>query len=396
MALLASMFFGVLLFTAYSVNSMTNDNFNMNARAIFRTCAESPLHTAVRAGDVRAVDRLVKEGADIYALNCESLTSMHVAVLSDSDEMVLALARNRFDVNRKFNKGNTVLFHAAVHGMEKPLRKLVYLGAIVDFVNSEGSTPLYEAVAAYRPDMVRVLVSLGADTKKILPGGNTYLHKAAEEDNFDAALFLAGLGIPVDTLNNGGETPLNKSIIRDNPALVNFLISSGADITKTSKQGETYLHTAVRSRSVESLRALLEHSLPPDSKDSNQYTPIYGAVEKDDTRAAEVLLEFGANLNQKWRDDEINLLHWAATCGSTASIRWLILKGLSVNSLNICNYYALLYAAKFNQVEAAKILVELHSCINCRACNGYTPLGRALSMNSQAVAEYLRSVGAKE
>jgi hypothetical protein len=128
-------------------------------------------------------------------------------------------------------------------------------------------------------------------------------------------------------------------------------------------------------------------------------------------------------------DSEINPLHIAAYYGQNEMVKYLVEQGLEINSVDTYSRSALHYAAKNGQIEMVKYLVEqglkidsvdnynksaLHDAVvygqtemvkflykeikmdvNAKSAFG-TPLGIAIRNNKPQIAEYLRSVGAKE
>eukprot|EP01046_Picozoa_sp_COSAG06_P070621 COSAG06_NODE_19829_length_820_cov_1.643551_1_plen_82_part_10 len=73
----------------------------------------SELHRAANSGDTAAIARLVREGANVNAVDGNGNTPLHNAAISGHAEAVEALARAGAEVNAVNQYGNTPLHLAA-------------------------------------------------------------------------------------------------------------------------------------------------------------------------------------------------------------------------------------------------------------------------------------------
>jgi len=75
-----------------------------------------------------------------------------------------------------------------------------------------------------------------------------------------------------------------------------------------SEEGECVLQETMYERKsddrYEILTVFLENGAPTDTRGINDYTPLHVAASLNDTRALELLLRFGADLNARTRIDE--------------------------------------------------------------------------------------------
>lgn len=278
---------------------------------------------------------------------------MQVALDEENKKMIVTLLENQFDLNKNLADGLTPFIHALVKN----------------------------------PKLVPLLKKYGGLVEARHPsGGGTYLHSAAEKGDITLASVLLDNGASVNALDGRELTPIYRAIVNNKPAMVNFLFASGADL------GKTPLHTSVVRGSLDSLRALLQLGASVKTKDENGQSPIWKAVERDDVGAASLLVDFGANLTERWYSSERTLLNWAAMKGSVRSIEWLVKNGLSVNSVNKYDYTPLHNAAYYGHLRAAQVLVGLGACLSCTNVNYDKPSDLAKQESHTDVVEYLNSV----
>lgn len=71
-----------------------------------------------------------------------------------------------------------------------------------------------------------------------------------------------------------------------------------------------------------------------DAKDSNGRTPLMWAMRGEHEGSVRLLLEKGADLNQKCRGWDITALHNAAWCGNEAIMKLLVANGADINAMD--------------------------------------------------------------
>ena len=141
--------------------------------------AENELHKAATAGDVAKLNRLIKAGADVNAVNEDGWTPLHSAVYGGHTDAVIALIKAGADINA---------------------------------VNEIGWTPLHNAAYSGHTDAIIALIKAGADVNATSKGGwtpgRTPLHGAASEGHTDAVIVLIEAGAYTNATTNDGFTPL--------------------------------------------------------------------------------------------------------------------------------------------------------------------------------------------
>jgi ankyrin repeat protein len=206
---------------------------------------------------------------------------------------VRALLAKHANVNTTTTDGTTAL-HWAVHRNDlATVDQLIRAGANVKLANSYGVTPISMAAETGTAAVVERLLKAGADPNVTLVGGETVLMTAARAGNADAVKLLLAHGANVDARETTrDQTALMWAAAGGHTATVKVLLEGGADL---------------KARSTE-LKAFHEGTFIAGRKtaDSGErlpmFTPLLFAARSGHIDAARVLLDHGADVNDKVRD----------------------------------------------------------------------------------------------
>ena len=151
-----------------------------------------------------------------------------------------------------------------------------------------------------------------------LYGGDTALHIAAAAFSLPMAELVVSHGANCRAKNRRGAEPIhyasdgNRSESKAQAEVIVYLVSIGADPNAMDKSGVVPLHRAVRSRSLNAVRALLDGGAKLRQTNNSGSTPLHLAVQttgasgsgSDEARRQQesiikLLLERGANLTDK-------------------------------------------------------------------------------------------------
>lgn len=159
---------------------------------------------AVRSGDVSAVKSLLKQGADVNAVEGDGMTALHIAVQQSNEEVAQLLAYAGANLKATTRLGGyTPLLLASRTGDAPMVATLLKAGADPNAGTTNGTTPLMFAAASGDVDAVRTLLDAKADiaAKETAMGQSALMFAAAR-----------------------GRTPV-----------VKLLLSRGADVKASSK-----------------------------------------------------------------------------------------------------------------------------------------------------------------
>ena len=145
------------------------------------------------------------------------------------------LLAQKSDVNAPQPDGATAIQWAAYKDDLEMADTLIAAGANVSSKNREGATPLYLAGINGSPAMIEKLLKSGADANELGAGGETPLMLAARNGNLAALKILVDHKADVNAKEKlRGTTPLMWAAERGNSAAMKFLIEHGATVAATS------------------------------------------------------------------------------------------------------------------------------------------------------------------
>jgi ankyrin repeat protein len=263
---------------------------------------ETRLTEALRAGDHKAIQALLKQGADVNAADPDGTTPLQWAVRSDDADTVEMLLR---------------------------------AGANPRAANRYGVTPLSLAAAYGNAEILEILMNDGADPAAPAPAGETVLMVAARTGNPQAVKLLLGRGLDVNAREaTYGETALMWAAAGNHAQAVQLLIAHGADVNARSAELK-YPHDRF---GLEGVLTILPHG---------SWTALMYAAREGSVNAAGALAEAGADLNLTDPDGTTALV-LAIINGHFDTAALLLDKGADPNIADTAGMAALYAAVDMN------------------------------------------------
>ena len=153
------------------------------------------LYNAIYDGNIIKINKLIKEGADVNAIDTYGRTPLYLAATCEFNaDVIKALINAGANVNATNNAGQTPLLVAARNRSLDVIKALIDAGADVNATDNAGKTPLHYAACCNNADVIKILINAGADVNAKNNAGQIPLHIAANYRNLDAikALICAG------------------------------------------------------------------------------------------------------------------------------------------------------------------------------------------------------------
>lgn len=201
----------------------------------------TPLHRAVRRGDLAEVERLVAHGA-VDPMATPGRTPLLEAISCRHEPIAARLLAMGADPNA--GDGDWSLLTEAVHQDVVRDQTTNFTGLLLDAgadPNPPGYPPILMAVdqSGARSDLIRRLHSAGANIDARTPHGNSsVLHLiAAIYDDADLVATALACGAPLEATDDEGRTPLLVAAARTNAVVVAALLAAGADPTARDRDG---------------------------------------------------------------------------------------------------------------------------------------------------------------
>src|SRR5580704_12274712 len=154
---------------------------------------------------------------------------------------------------------------------------------------------------------LRVLLEQKADVNAPQTDGATAIQWAAYRDDMEMADLLIRAGANVKTPNRDGATALYLASLRGDAAMIDKLLNAGADPNERGPEGETPLMLASRAGNLDAIKVLLDHKADINAKDKIRgTTALLWPSEQAHPAAVQLLIARGANVSAATEPDTRN------------------------------------------------------------------------------------------
>ena len=320
------------------------------------------LISTVMFDQLGVAELLLRRGASVdYALK-GGRTALMIAARLDREKILQALLAGKADFNRTGPEGMTALLYAAQGDSAANVAALLEAGADADAVDTTGKrTPLIQAAASRQDaalDIMTQLLGAEADPALAATDGWTPLMAATLRLDPTRIKLLADYGADVNAVTADGRVALTVAAEQGNAAIVAYLVSIKADPDGGGEGYNTPLGAAVRSRSYETVRALVEAGARLEKAGPDGKTPLFLASGYQGLQIANYLLDKGADPNAINAKDGTTALMWAANAGNREMVERLLSAGASLTAKAHDGWTALQAARDAGHDDIARILNE--------------------------------------
>ena len=124
-------------------------------------------------------------------------------------------------------------------------------------------------------------------------------------------------------------------------------------------------------------------------------TSLHALVAKGDFEATRKQIEQGADVEAKDPSTGASVLHYAVMRGNPDILKYLLAKGVDVNSRTRNGTTPLHTAVLYNRYEVVELLLSKGAEVDAKSGSGATPLAIATAARNREIADLLRARGAK-
>ncbi|HUI79327.1 MAG TPA: ankyrin repeat domain-containing protein [Bryobacteraceae bacterium] len=310
------------------------------------------------------------------------------------------------------------------------------------------NSPVADAVMNGDSGTVASLLRQKADVNAAQADGATAIQWAVYRNDADTVDLLIGARANVKAANQDGVTPLRLAAINGNAAIIEKLLKAGADANEHDPQGETPLMFAARTGNLPAIQALLDHKADVNAREELRgTTALMWAVEQVHPAAVKLLIDHGASVsaetNPDSRNSRLNIAPsvqqrrnsaqaagglrggrggagrgGAGAPGARPAIPPEVAEVAKANGIDVASLTqsdiaefasffgrgpqvkdgggltALVFAAREDCLECARMLVEAGADVNQQTKYGWSPLLTATQNKHYKLAAYLLDHGA--
>ncbi|MEO2282059.1 ankyrin repeat domain-containing protein [Pseudoalteromonas pernae] len=249
---------------------------------------------------------------------------------------------------------------------------------------------LHQAISGGSIENVKSLLAQKAPINAVDKNGNSSLIIAIENGNEDIVKLLIESGADINQRGRWGTIPILEASWHGNLSMIRLLIDNGVNLNAVNNAGLPAIHSAVLGRNPEvSIPELVKAGQSVHVRNEKTGTPpIIKAVINEKLRALKVLIELGANINDrnmKWKTP----LHYSMPANYHRNpkvllsiTKLLIEHGADVNLTDREENTPLFYAAEYGEPELIHTLIEAGANVNLKNKSQSTPLLTFLSTSN--------------
>ncbi len=296
--------------SAFDIASPEARDLISTTTPLIDTRAHNIFETA-RLGDLHRLVHSIQKQKQLFQINREGQSLLHLAVLSNNIKVVLYLLNKGLDIDAEDNESLTPLIIAMSH--KRYLNIAILLldrHATVEHVSMNGHSALSVAIRNNNPEGAKVLIDRGANIN-IADNAHTPLtltHIALLQYHDNASYYreletlLLSKGAKVDvSLNSLGWTPLcttvTKAQDKPNSDHLRLLLQLGANVNHADINGRTPLMLAASMGRLASVEMLMKNYAASDAIDNFGWSALMFAVYYNHVDVATFMLESGVNPN---------------------------------------------------------------------------------------------------
>lgn len=222
------------------------------------------------------------------------------------------------------------------------------------------ASPLILAAILDKPSIIRLLLENGANADaEVSDLGATALHMAARFGSKESVDLLLSQRVDVNRRDRYGSSPLHLASQFNRHEIVACILDAQADLSQRDNADNTPFHYASMSGSREKLLLLWERGPKEQIKELNKYqnTPLHLACSRNHPEIVELLLDWGADIDQSGPDGETPLFA-ACAGGNDKIIEMLIRRDANIHARNSYGETPILCSCRAAQSNTLRPLIE--------------------------------------
>jgi ankyrin repeat protein len=246
------------------------------------------LYTAICDGNLAVVKLLISYGANVnWGLDNQK----------NMDYLLTAIDHNHFEIVDFLIASNARkgIHYSSFIGDVSQINQLISVDSdAICLTRNEGKIALHYAVLGKHKSSIQLLIQSGANINHFSTTDRTPVHLAIENSLVDILEYLLSYNLNQDNIDIG----LNYAVRKNNLEMVKMLLTRKANVNYSSRSTDPALYLAVDSRNISIASVILESGADVNQKvfvSGNR--AIHAAVFNNDIAMTELLIQHGADLD---------------------------------------------------------------------------------------------------
>jgi ankyrin repeat protein/tetratricopeptide (TPR) repeat protein len=351
--------------------------------------------------DIDNLDRVIIGDISPHVTDPEGLTALLWATHHGHTDMATRLLQVDASLDARDKGGRTALHMAAYNGNPVLVKMLLDKGASIKMQDARGSNPLHHAAATSQYDIIQTMlenVSLNTEASEIdmeNKDGYTPLHIAAYKGDTMTTKLLIDKGAKLTTISGRlGGSAAHIAADHGNAHVLQLFIEAGLNLDDYSAVGMTVLHYTASKGHTKATELLLSQGANMETKcPSNDYSALFYSTINRHEDVSQMLIDHGADMYAR-EMNEIPMLHYLAYHGFVDGVRLLLENGIDIEHKDASEATAIFAAARCKTTDALQLLLECGADAAAKNNFGATALHYAVSPDDTQAAELLLNFGA--
>lgn len=359
------------------------------------------LQAAALQGKMEAVQMLLDAGAEINRASVgRNGSALFAAIAEEHDDVVRLLIEKGADINLGLTRRYNFVYpihSAASRAHENILQTLLDSGASVNAKGGKFCTALQAAAAENLPNICRTLLEHGADPNILGGIHGTALQAAYNEGAYEVIWLLFDHGASHTLYGGMHGTALGAAINGACQTLVVRLIRDfNADPNlQVRKWGSSLQACIARERGDDSLSHLIQENADVNARGGLYGNPLIAAVVMEDEDSLNILLDAGADVNIEGNRYYPSAAHAAIRVQNLSTLKRLVAHGARLDICNGIHGSTLEYAAYKGSLPIMRYLISRGVSVNTTSSSRYGTALQAAAMNGKhEIIKYLVKQGA--
>lgn len=350
------------------------------------------LHYAARGEDVRIVQLFLKHGAQVDSRTCTARTALMLAAKEGHENIVTVLLDNGADLHAVDVHGHCAMHRAAYFGhdrvVEHLLRRAVNVNADTEHQQGALMVAAWVGDSDTVSDTVSLLLENGADLHAVQYAGWCAMHFAACSGQQNVVEKLLQCGVDVNVRTKNGETSLTLAALRGHSGTVTLLVNHGADVHAVENQKWSAMHCAAFIGQGQVVQHLLRRGVDVDARTRHKETALMITAAEGHESTVSLMLEKGADLHAV-DDKGWCATHFAAYNGQNNVVEKLLRGGVDVDVRTENEETALILASLRGHHHTVSFLLEKGADLHAVQYTGWCAMHLAAYYGHESVIQQL-------